>query len=67
MARMADDRPRRRGRPRLDPDGLPSAAVMLNLRPADYDKAWAVARQRRESIQDIIRRGLKRELEHLPR
>ena len=46
---MAPDR--RRRRPRLDPDGLPSAAVMLKLRPADYDKAWAVARHRRESIQ----------------
>ena len=50
----------RRGRPTNDPRGRPSAAVHLKLAPMDYDLADRHARQRRESIQDLIRRGLRR-------
>lgn len=51
--------PRRPGRPSLDGSGVPSAAVHLKLRADDYDRAQQLAK-RGESIQDVIRRGLKR-------
>jgi hypothetical protein len=50
----------RRGRPTTDPNGRPSAAVHLKIAPTDYDRAYRHARERRESIQDVIRRGLRR-------
>ena len=50
----------RRGRPTNDPKGRPSAAVHLKLAPMDFDRADRHARDRRESIQDVIRRGLRR-------
>lgn len=48
------------GRPPLDASGAPSAAVHLKLASADYDKADRMAKKNRESIQEVIRRGLKR-------
>jgi len=52
------------GRPRLDASStVPSADVHLTLPARDYDKAERVAKQCRESIQDTIRRGLKRLLD----
>lgn len=42
---------------------MPSADVHLKLSAADYDKAAQLARQARESLQDVIRRGLKRLLD----
>jgi hypothetical protein len=59
---MTDLPKRGRGRPRLDPNGGPSAVVALTVTAADYDKAYALARQRRESLQDLIRRGLRNEI-----
>lgn len=51
----------RPGRPPLDSTSrTPSAAVHLKLRAADYDRADRLARSQRESIQDVIRRGLQR-------
>lgn len=56
------DKPR--GRPPLDAaSALPSADVHLKLAAADYDKAAQLAKQCRESLQDVIRRGLKRLLD----
>lgn len=52
------DKPR--GRPPLDSSGTPRAAVCLKLPAADYDRAERLAKQNRESLQDVIRRGLKR-------
>jgi len=49
------------GRPPLDrTETSPSADVHLRLRASDYDAADRLAKQRRESIQDVIRHGLKR-------
>lgn len=52
---------KRPGRPPLVV-GQPSAAVHLKLAPMDYDQAEQLAKERRkgESIQDVIRLGLKR-------
>lgn len=48
-------------RPPIDPTAKePSADVHLTLAAKDYDQAERLAKQRRESIQDVIRRGLKR-------
>jgi hypothetical protein len=49
------------GRPPLA-SGQPSAAVHLKLAPMDYDRAEQLAKERRkgESIQDVIRLGLRR-------
>jgi hypothetical protein len=54
--------PNRRGRPRLDPAGQPSIPMHLKLAAADYAAAMKLANERRESIQDLLRRGLRREL-----
>jgi len=51
------------GRPGLDSAATsPSASVNLKLSAKDYDKADQ-KRQRGESIQDVIRKSLKRFLE----
>jgi hypothetical protein len=55
--------PKRRGRPTLDPTGRPSERVQVNLIAADYRAAARLAATRRESLQDLIRRSLERELE----
>ena len=55
--------PKRRGRPRLDPNGRPTAPILVTLPAVDYDAVTKIARTRRETIQDVIRRGLRRELE----
>ena len=54
--------PKRRGRPPLDPSGRPPAGVHVKLTAAIYDTATKAAAARQESIQDMIRRGLRREL-----
>jgi hypothetical protein len=54
--------PKRRGRPRLDPAGRPSTPVLVRLAEDTFDVATKAATLRRESIQDLIRRGLRREL-----
>ena len=54
--------PKRRGRPSLDPTGLPAVPTQVKLTQADYAAALKVAATRRESIQDVLRRGLRREL-----
>lgn len=60
---MADDRhPQPRGRPTLDPTGAKSTPIGVRLTDADYFAAARLARLRRESIQDLIRRGLRHEL-----
>ncbi len=52
------------GRPRLDSTSTaPSADVHLTLPAIEYDKVDRLSRQKRESIQQIIRRGLRRLLE----
>jgi hypothetical protein len=56
--------PKRRGRPRLDPtDSRPSEPVNLTLAASDYEVAKARASYYRESLQDLIRRTLQRELQ----
>jgi hypothetical protein len=49
----------RPGRPPLDPTA-PSADVHLTLSAKDYDRAEQLAKQRRETLQDTIRRAIKR-------
>lgn len=54
----------KQGRPALDTDSsAPSADVHLTLPARDYDKADKLAQRNRESLQDMIRRGLKRLIE----
>jgi hypothetical protein len=53
---------KRTGRPGVDPTGGKSAPVHVKLAADVYDAAARVAATRRESIQDVIRRGLRREL-----
>ena len=49
------------GRPPLDASSkAPSADVHLTLPTHDYDRVDRLAKLRRESIQDVIRLGLKR-------
>lgn len=50
--------PKRPGRPRLYE--VPCAAVHLKLRADDYDRVHRIARDQRESVQDVIRRGITR-------
>jgi hypothetical protein len=53
---------RRRGRPTLAKDGTPPAYVHLTLSPDDFDAAEQIAKSdpSAASIQDVIRRALKR-------
>lgn len=52
---------RRRGRPALDDTSVvPAAAVHLKLPATEYDDAFKLAQRNQESVQDIIRRALKR-------
>jgi hypothetical protein len=54
---------KRPGRPPLDAAATsPSAAVHLKLTAKDYDRASQL-RHRGETIQDLIRKGLKRLLD----
>jgi hypothetical protein len=53
----------RPGRPPLDQSGQPTADVHLTLAAKDYDRAEELAKKSRESIQELIRRGLKRLIE----
>ncbi len=53
---------KRRGRPRLDPAG-PSTPVTLSLPAAEYSAISKVAAIRRESIGDVIRRSIRRDVE----
>ena len=63
-ARMADDPPRRRrGRPRLDAGGPPTAKMCVFVPAGDYDKLYQLASRRRETMPELIRRVLRRELE----
>jgi hypothetical protein len=64
---MPDDLKRRRGRPPLDPTGAKSTQLSVHLTDADYFVTARIARERRESMQDLIRRGLRHELERLTR
>lgn len=52
------EKPRKVGRPRLS--ASPSADVHLTLAPKDYEATYRHAKARRESVQDVIRRGLRR-------
>lgn len=55
--------PKRRGRPSLDPMAdRPSEPINVTLSPRDYDTAAKIAGARRQSIQDLIRHSLRREL-----
>jgi len=54
--------PKRRGRPALDTTGRPSERVQVSLAATDYDAAARLATSRRETLQDLIRRSLAREL-----
>lgn len=53
---------KRRGRPRLDPAG-PSTPVSLGIAQREYEAIRQVAAIRRESIQDVIRRSIRRDPE----
>jgi hypothetical protein len=47
------------GRPPLDA-AAPSTGLHLKLSTPDYDRLDRMARQQRESVQDVIRREVKR-------
>jgi hypothetical protein len=53
---------KRPGRPPLDGSG-PSTSVHLKLRASDFDRADQLAKQNRESIQEVLRRGLQKLLQ----
>jgi hypothetical protein len=50
---------RRRGRPPLD-DKNPSAAVDLRVAPDDYDAVYRIAQRDRVTVNDVIRRAIRR-------
>jgi len=52
------DTPRRRGRPRLAPEG--SAAVTLALPVKEFDRYCALARVERMTLSELLRRELRR-------
>lgn len=56
---------KKRGRPGLDPSG-PSTPVHVKLRASDYDAADRLAKQSRETVPAVIRRGLRRLLDDTP-
>lgn len=51
---------RRPGRPRVDDSGVDPADVHLKLPAADYDEAFKHATRTHESVQDVLRRALKK-------
>jgi len=52
------------GRPPLDQAATaPSTKVQMRIAATDYDRAYRLAKECRESVQDTIRRGLKRLLD----
>jgi len=55
--------PRRRGRPTYASGDTPPADVHLTMAPEDYDQAYAIAARDRVSIQEVLRRALKRLIE----
>ncbi len=52
---------RRPGRPALDPDHA-SASINLTVSAKDYDAAYQRASRQRESVPELVRRALRREL-----
>ena len=50
---------RRRGRRPISMTEKPPAHVHLTMDPDEYDRMFELARERRTSIQDLIRRALK--------
>jgi len=53
------------GRPPLDEDD-PSTKASLRLPTKEYDRVCVQARRDRESVSDLIRRGIRRELATTP-
>jgi hypothetical protein len=54
--------PNRRGRPRLDPAGRRIAPVTVTFTADEYDAAAKVAALRRQTLQEVIRSAVQREL-----
>jgi hypothetical protein len=53
------------GRPPLDATSTsPSADIHLTVSPRDFDSLEQLARQRRQSVQDLIRRSVRHLLDH---
>jgi hypothetical protein len=50
---------KRRGRPSVEA-GIPSAYVYLTVPAPDYDAVAGIAKRGRESVQDVIRRSIKK-------
>ena len=63
MSETDQREPRRIGRPRLGADHIPAAEVHLRLPAPHYDRVYALARARRETVQTVIRRSVARLLE----
>jgi len=55
--------PKRRGRKPLCPGEAP-VDLHLKLRPAQYDRAWAAAKEDRVTVPEFIRRALDHMLAH---
>lgn len=51
---------KRPGRPPLDPDGSYRNPVCLKLPASEFDRIDSIAKQQRTSMQDVIRKNLKR-------
>jgi hypothetical protein len=47
-----------RGRPPIDTSGTPSAPLFVRLRASDFDDLERLARKQRESVSDLVRRGV---------
>lgn len=59
---------RRDGRPlALSTSAGRSAPVHLKLTPEDFDQLYAAAQRQRVSMQEVVRRSLKRVLQSRPR
>jgi hypothetical protein len=52
--------PAKRGRPTFASGDTPPADVHLTMAPEDYDHAYRIAARDRISVQEVLRRALKR-------
>lgn len=59
-------KPKRRGRPPIDPDA-PAARVHLTLAAVAYDRLYRTAQDQAISVPEVIRRRLRRPAHSQPK